>query len=116
MLIIHIKRFYFDERRMDYRKIDEPLRFEKSIAINSKQNIRGKYDLYGIVHHYGTKNGGHYWSEVRDMHQPRTNAGESWYLCDDESVKGILEPELDSQSAYLLFYYKTTPNQKPTKK
>jgi ubiquitin carboxyl-terminal hydrolase 2 len=33
VLIIHIKRFYFDERRMDYRKINEAIRFEKSIAI-----------------------------------------------------------------------------------
>jgi ubiquitin C-terminal hydrolase len=77
--------------------------------------VRGKYDLYGIVHHYGTKNGGHYISEVRDMHQPSRGSAESWYLCDDESVKGILEPELDSKSAYVLFYYKTNATQKATK-
>jgi len=45
---------------MDYKKIDEAVNFEKVVDIQSRQNQIGKYELYGIVHHFGTKNAGHY--------------------------------------------------------
>jgi len=102
-MIIHIKRFYFSERNMDYRKINEKFEFSRSFNLTSMQKQKGRYDLYGIVHHYGTKNGGHYVSECKD---PNTN---NWYLCDDESVTPISSgPDLTSSSAYLLFYYRSS--------
>lgn len=67
VLIINVKRFYFSERTMDYKKVDAPIEFEKSLSLQSRQKMRGKYELYGIVHHFGTKNGGHYVAEVRDL-------------------------------------------------
>ena len=32
---------------------------------------------------------------------------ESWWLCNDSKVKEVEEPELDSDTAYLLFYIKS---------
>jgi len=58
VLVIHVKRFYYEG--MDYKKIDEAVNFEKVVDIQSRQNQIGKYELYGIVHHFGTKNAGHY--------------------------------------------------------
>ena len=45
---------------MDYKKIDASVDFSKTIEMLNRQNQKGKYDLYGIVHHFGTKNRGHY--------------------------------------------------------
>jgi ubiquitin C-terminal hydrolase len=59
-MVVHVKRFYFSETIMDYRKINEKFEFNKSFNLTSMQKEKGRYDLYGIVHHYGTKNGGHY--------------------------------------------------------
>ena len=33
VLIIHIKRFYFSERSMDYRKIDAPVEFDTQLDL-----------------------------------------------------------------------------------
>lgn len=87
---------------MDYKKVDAPIEFEKSLSLQSRQNQRGKYDLYGVVHHFGTKNGGHYVSEVSN--------DEKWYLCDDEMIRQIVDPELNSCSSYMLFYWRTSVN------
>ena len=43
----------------------------------------GTYKLYGIVHHFGTYNRGHYISEVLDYSNGQ--AGD-WYKCDDERI------------------------------
>ena len=59
----------------------------------------GTYELYGIVHHYGTKSNGHYISDVRDMsgynHEDPSasnDQGDVWYNCDDETIRKISAP------------------------
>lgn len=46
-------------------------------AFLNNQNISQKYDLYGIINHYGTLHFGHYVSIVKNI-----NDG-SWYKYDD---------------------------------
>jgi ubiquitin C-terminal hydrolase len=59
-MIVHIKRFYFSERSMDYAKINEKFEFSKAFNLTDRVGQKGKFELYGVVHHFGTKNGGHY--------------------------------------------------------
>lgn len=101
-MIIHIKRFYFSERSMDYRKIDAPVEYASQIDLQTRQNQKGIYELYGVVHHFGTKSSGHYVADVRDL---KSRKG-AWYNCDDEMVKEISGPDTSSTTAYLLFYWR----------
>ena len=61
ILVIHLKRFVFSTRLMDFEKIDDIVEIKDIMQIPCKQQgIIGTYKLYGIVHHYGTKSNGHY--------------------------------------------------------
>ena len=57
------------------------------------------YKLYGISHHSGSLNGGHYIGEVKNL-----DTGD-WYNCNDShcsKLKGGADNQ--SASAYVLFY------------
>ena len=61
ILVIHLKRFVFSERHMDFAKIDDIVEIKPKLQLPCRQQNRtGDYHLYGIVHHYGTKSNGHY--------------------------------------------------------
>ena len=61
MLVIHLKRFVFSEKYMDFAKVDDIVELKHRIQVPCKQQNRtGDYKLYGIVHHFGTKSNGHY--------------------------------------------------------
>ena len=61
ILVIHLKRFVFSERLMDYAKLDDIVEIKPELQIPcAQENRAGSYKLYGIVHHLGTKNNGHY--------------------------------------------------------
>ena len=52
---------------MDFAKIDDILEIKQTLQLPcSKDATPGTYKLYGIVHHYGSKNNGHYISDVLD--------------------------------------------------
>jgi hypothetical protein len=55
------------------------------------------YDLFAVVCHRGTFQGGHYVSYVR------ANDGK-WYLCDDAYVQRVSEEVVRTSQAYMLFY------------
>ena len=63
------------------------------------------YDLYGVVHHIGGMNGGHYVSNchVVDASDGSLNTG-SWYEFNDMHVRQVSEADVVKQSGYLLFY------------
>jgi hypothetical protein len=54
--------------------------------------------LYGIINHYGSINGGHYISFIKNE---RTN---QWWEYDDSTVKQLGESQVRSKFAYILFY------------
>lgn len=119
VLIIHLERFSITK---DYRfvknstKVDIPLKLdmkkywpkirdEQEKAELKKFPLRGQtgeweYQLYGIVRHYGTLNGGHYTSEVKKNGK--------WVKFDDDNVTpgGIGKRPENNGSAYILFYEK----------
>ena len=46
---------------MDFAKIDDIVEIKEKLQLPCKQEMTiGTYKLYGIVHHYGTYNRGHY--------------------------------------------------------
>ena len=56
------------------------------------------FSLYGMVHHYGNVDCGHYTAEIKIW---GTN---DWYECDDNNIKAITRPSFDSTTSYLLFF------------
>ena len=91
-LILHLKRFGF---KSGGRKISKEILVQLSIELRAT-----KYQLRGIVHHYGkTLSSGHYIAEVRD--------GNGWNIHDDQSVSTTVRSmDRGSQEAYMLFYSK----------
>jgi ubiquitin C-terminal hydrolase len=55
-----------------------------------------EYEIYGVVNHFGSLNGGHYTANCK------TDQG--WYNFNDSSVHKINESEVFNNSSYLLFY------------
>ena len=46
---------------MDFAKVDDIVEIKPTLQIPCQQESKvGTYNLYGIVHHYGTKSNGHY--------------------------------------------------------
>ncbi|KAK7205143.1 hypothetical protein BZA70DRAFT_295619 [Myxozyma melibiosi] len=119
ILIVHLKRFKTNGRWtnkldtfVDYPVHDLDLtsywpafRSEDSMWIDkvpkSDQVPPFKYNLYGVVNHYGTLRGGHY---TAYMH--KNNKG--WLVFDDSRVAMIKEDKVVSRDAYVLFYQRDT--------
>jgi ubiquitin carboxyl-terminal hydrolase 36/42 len=97
LLFVHLGRF---ERKSDgtMAKIGTPIDFPMNLDI-SPSGIKAKYQLTGIVHHFGTMKGGHYVADF--YHHP----SKQWYNANDETVTHIGDkPDLVSASAYMFMY------------
>ena len=102
-LVIHFKRFKYINGRNS--KLNNSINFPlENLYINSIADInsseKNPYELYGVVHHSGTSNGGHY---VASTKNPINNA---WYNFNDSSVSKIKDKDVIDISAYILFYQK----------
>lgn len=67
----------------------------------------GSYELYGVINHIGSMNGGHYYSFIRDYALSNGNGrfSNGWMVCNDTQVSHISENDaLNSKNAYMLFY------------
>lgn len=63
------------------------------------------YDLYAICNHHGQDlQGGHYTAFCRNPYDTQ------WYCFDDTRVEAVTEPNLITNSAYMLFYQKRQNN------
>ncbi|XP_066520191.1 ubiquitin carboxyl-terminal hydrolase 43-like [Hoplias malabaricus] len=56
------------------------------------------YDLYAVCNHHGGLHGGHYTAYCRN------SVDGQWYSYDDSSVDLVLEEEICTKGAYILFY------------
>ena len=93
-------------------KIPKELNLEKYCTEQKKVNF--DYTLYGIVRHHGNMLGGHYTAAIKE--------GNDWYICDDKTVKKVINPSLDDgicsrrlspPGTYLLFYKGKKENENP---
>ncbi|KAJ1130551.1 hypothetical protein NDU88_008902 [Pleurodeles waltl] len=58
------------------------------------------YDLYAVCNHHGSMQGGHYTAYCRNSLDSR------WYSYDDSNVEPVMEDEVCTRGAYILFYQK----------
>ena len=100
ILIIHLKRFNNNKKINTF--IDYPL---TDLDINKyiKSNDRvSKYDLFGVINHFGSLNYGHYTSYCLNYHD------NNWYEYNDRIVNKITKlKEKDTivnKDGYILFY------------
>uniref|UniRef100_A0A4W4G5G8 Ubiquitin carboxyl-terminal hydrolase 32 n=1 Tax=Electrophorus electricus TaxID=8005 RepID=A0A4W4G5G8_ELEEL len=76
---------------------------EDSMDLEASQDQRDRiclepvYDLYAISCHSGILGGGHYVTYAK-------NPNEKWYCYNDSSCKEMNPEEIDTDSAYILFY------------
>ena len=105
VLIIHLKRFNNNKKINTF--IDFPLtNLDISKYINKKRNTNDthglKYDLFGVINHYGSMDYGHYTSFCKNMHDNK------WYEYNDRIVNEIQPGKeyetIVNPNAYILFY------------
>ena len=107
VLIIHLKRFNNNKKINTF--IDFPLtnldlnKYINKESKGSSNNIHElKYDLIGVINHYGSMEYGHYTSFCKNMHDNK------WYEFNDKLVKEIQPGKeyetIVSPNAYILFY------------
>lgn len=98
-LIIQFKRFKFINGRS--AKINSLIDFPLD-NVDFKQfenNIHPPYELYGIVHHSGGTNGGHYVATTKNP------INFKWYEFNDSNLQEINNPNrIIDRTAYILFY------------
>nr|XP_028572996.1 ubiquitin carboxyl-terminal hydrolase 43 isoform X2 [Podarcis muralis] len=117
ILIIHLKRFrqVGEQRHKLSTLVHFPLRGLDMAPHVAKRNRGSKwgpwkhsalesgqcnflYDLYAVCNHHGSMQGGHYTAYCRN-----TLDGH-WYSYDDSTVEPVLEDEVSTRGAYILFY------------
>lgn len=77
------------------KKIRGHIEYPKELAFKG----RVRYNLKGVVVHWGTLEHGHYVSVVQ-----RARPSEGWYFCNDKVVSECGEKVVLAQEAYMLFY------------
>ncbi|BFZ56679.1 ubiquitin-specific protease doa4 [Savitreella phatthalungensis] len=119
VLLVHFKRF---ESKGPWRdKINTPIHFPTNgldmtrhvmasavgggaggnRSASSLSGSTAVYDLFGIVYHRGSMEGGHYTAACT---APEATAYPDWTLFDDSRIAPVDNNDLDARAAYLLFY------------
>ncbi|CAK87128.1 unnamed protein product (macronuclear) [Paramecium tetraurelia] len=102
ILVIHLKRFKFTANyRCKLRWLINFPMYNLDLSNYSEQE-QATYDLYGVINHSGTLHSGHYTSNCKNKDTQK------WYNFDDTRIKEIMEKEVLTSDAYLLFYYKNS--------
>eukprot|EP00667_Euglena_gracilis_P003514 EG_transcript_3523 len=103
-LIVHLKRFKYNVYGTVTKKLDNLVEFpvegwdlRKWLPQQRQEDptVQTLYDLYAVVHHFGTASVGHYTSSCK--------LGKTWMNFDDSNVM-VGSPSGSSRSAYVLFY------------
>ncbi|KAI1280739.1 Ubiquitin carboxyl-terminal hydrolase 8 [Halotydeus destructor] len=104
ILVIHLKRFSYDGmwRQKLQTSVDFPLEdlsLRNYRYLNQSDSLANTtYDLYGIINHSGTMDGGHYIAHGKHIHRGK------WYKFDDHEVSEISKADVKTHAAYMLFY------------
>jgi ubiquitin C-terminal hydrolase len=98
-LIICLKRFTPDGQKIHTKATnEETLELQTLFSEETPEKTAiTKYNLRCIVDHHGGSRGGHYTSQVKDIHS------DGWFVFDDESAYSIAHPTF-GESTYILFY------------
>ena len=104
VFIVHLKRFHCSRWRRE--KISNDVVFDVDSWDVSKHLCAqrlgavpaARYRLFAVSNHYGTLNGGHYTAFAKN----RLNG--KWYLFNDSRCTAVVQEEVRTSSAYMLFY------------
>ena len=95
VLILSLKRFKYNK---NYNfKLRQMITYPLYDLEIGNDKIKKKYDLYGVINHYGSIRGGHYTCIIK-------NKDKEWILCNDSNVYKIEENRVMHANAYILFY------------
>ena len=95
VLILSLKRFKFNQN--SNFKLRQMITYPLVDFEVGNDKMKKKYDLYGVVNHYGSISSGHYTAMIK-------NKENKWILCNDSSVTTIEENRVMNANAYILFY------------
>lgn len=104
VLVIHLKRFKKKHLRYgvniykNHDFIGTPFELDMSRYLINQDSKETKYELYGVVNHFGRCGGGHYTAFCKNF------LDEQWYNFDDSDVEKIKQSDVPSKYAYVLFY------------
>ncbi|XP_011485864.1 ubiquitin carboxyl-terminal hydrolase 17-like protein D [Oryzias latipes] len=106
VLTLLLKRFKFDCSTMQYVKLKRRVQIPLILQVPRHGDQSQGYELYALVEHSGELRHGHYTATIRAQDDNR------WYHFNDISVTAALQQkniqdDINSQTAYLLFYRKT---------
>ncbi len=68
------------------------------LSHNNSGRTQSIYDLYGVVHHQGAMQGGHYVASLK------SEIDGKWRLFNDAQIYDLLSRDVVDPSAYILFY------------
>lgn len=119
VLIIHLKRFHFDGKRL--HKItklvnfpiedlhlatgqEEVLELEEGEGPASASLAAAGYRLFGVLNHSGTLGSGHYFSYCRKASDSSGEGGNAWFEFNDSFCAEVDPARVVSSKAYVLFY------------
>jgi ubiquitin carboxyl-terminal hydrolase 8 len=105
ILIVHLKRFKYNDNGKAGSKNDQPISYPMSQwdlkhHVKNEKGIYPMYDLYAVSNHIGGLGGGHYKATTLNRFD------DLWYEFDDTAYKTITESKHKeyAKSAYVLFY------------
>ncbi|RWS05382.1 ubiquitin carboxyl-terminal hydrolase 8-like protein [Dinothrombium tinctorium] len=105
VLLIHLKRFSYEgmwrqklQTSIEFPLSDLNLKNYRYVNQNDVTQQSLTYDLYAVVNHYGTLEGGHYVAYCKHASTKR------WYKFDDHEVTELSAADVKTQAAYILFY------------
>lgn len=103
ILVIHLKRFYQDEDGNRHKistlvEYPEELDISKYCQPANSSELSCTYELFGVIHHFGTIKGGHYIACCKNY------GNGQWHKYNDERVTTCSQDDIHGPSAYVLFY------------
>ena len=111
VLILHLKRFIFDDAAKSCQKLHKEINFDVDMviqddmmsAIGTTMASERQYRLFGVVYHHGSHAAGGHYSAM--IYHPYVQC---WINADDDKVthqndRAVLK-HIQGRSAYLLFY------------
>lgn len=102
VLVVHLRRFKKIRTANEFEagknesEIEIPLTIDmKPFVFEPAEDCR--YELYGVVNHYGSLSKGHYTATVKSQDG-------TWIFYNDEKVSKMREKEVSTKAAYLAFF------------
>eukprot|EP00929_Paragymnodinium_shiwhaense_P107024 TRINITY_DN72990_c0_g1_i1.p1 TRINITY_DN72990_c0_g1~~TRINITY_DN72990_c0_g1_i1.p1 ORF type:complete len:602 (-),score=107.94 TRINITY_DN72990_c0_g1_i1:168-1973(-) len=109
VLVLHLKRFEYDQRSRRFKKVDTrlsaPMMIDLASYCSSPQKEPAHFDVVAVANHIGAYGSGHYTATCRVGDSP-----DAWCYFDDDRVSpaGGSSREVVSQQAYVIFLVRQT--------